>query len=118
MADEYLTERDYQDAVFSQTACNLSGIVFAFARVMQKICNEAERDGHGTDWRNSHPIARLYAEQIAHLSGGREWKDAHDECEKKGNNKERACVHEFDIVTGECRECGLLHSDYGRLTDV
>jgi len=67
--DEFLTPHDYEMALHSQSACNLSGIVFGFAEVMQKICNEANRDGHGTEWKNKHPICRLYAEQIAHLSG-------------------------------------------------
>lgn len=88
MADEYLTERDYQNAVCSQNACNLSGIVFEFARVMQKICNEAQREGHGTKWRNNHPIARLYAEQITHLTGGRDWKEAFVACHKNIGERE------------------------------
>jgi hypothetical protein len=64
-----LQPSDYANALHAQSACNLSGIVFSFARVMQRICNEANAGGHGTDWKNHHPIVRLYAEQIAHLSG-------------------------------------------------
>ena len=45
---EFLTPHDYDEALWSQEACNLSGIVFAFAESMQKICNESHRDGHGT----------------------------------------------------------------------
>jgi len=36
---------------------------------MQKICNEAQAAGQGTDWRNHHPIAVLYASKIASLTG-------------------------------------------------
>lgn len=71
-----LTSQDYLDAIHAQSACNLSGIVFSFGRVMKKICREAEVHGHGTEWRNNHPIARLYAEQIMHLSRGTDWTDA------------------------------------------
>ena len=62
-----LTKKDYQDALYVQDACNLSGIVFSFAKVMQKICDD---NPGSTDARNTHPIARLYAEQIMHLSCG------------------------------------------------
>jgi hypothetical protein len=61
---------EYQDALHVQSACNLSGIAASFADAMSAICNEANRVGQGTDWKNNHPIARLYAEQIAYLSGG------------------------------------------------
>jgi hypothetical protein len=79
-----LESSDYKKAIFSQTACNLSGIVFEFARVMQKICDEAGREGHGTDWKNTHPICVLYAEQILHLSGGsKKYFEAHKFCEER-----------------------------------
>lgn len=63
------TPADYRMAIASQDACNLSGIVFSFANVMQRICNESHELGHGTDERNHHPICVLYATQIAHLAG-------------------------------------------------
>ena len=64
-----LTKKDYQDALNSQSACNLSGIVHTFSKVVSKIWEHAHSDGRGTEWVNKHPICRLYAEQIAHLSG-------------------------------------------------
>lgn len=60
-----LTIKDYQDALDVQSACNLCGVVQSFAKVMLKIRASA----NGTDEANKHPIARLYAEQIAYLSG-------------------------------------------------
>jgi len=63
-----LTQRDYKTALDIQSACNLSGIVFEFARVMHRICDDT-RD-QGTDAKNHHAICRMYAEQIAYLSGG------------------------------------------------
>jgi len=86
---DFLTPHDYQMALHAQSACNLSGVVFEFAKAMQKICNESFEAGHATDWRNTHPIARLYAEQIAHLASGGgmiqggaiDYGEAHAECE-------------------------------------
>lgn len=74
---------DYEMAIFSQSACNLSGIVFEFARVMEKICEESNRDGHGTEWKNTHEIARLYSEQIRHLTDKRDWTEAYRICQEK-----------------------------------
>jgi hypothetical protein len=52
------------NALASQTACNLSGIVHAFSRAMTTLC-EIKPD---TTWRNRHPIAVLFATQITHLA--------------------------------------------------
>lgn len=64
-----LSASDYEKAVHSQNACNLSGLVYSFARVMEKICYESHARNTGTDWKNKHPICALFAEQISHLSG-------------------------------------------------
>jgi hypothetical protein len=77
-----VTKADFQAALNSQSACNLSGIVFAFAEIMQRICDEANEKGHGTDWKNNHPICRLFAEQISHLSAGTSYFAANDACEQ------------------------------------
>lgn len=61
--------RDYEDALACQSACNLSGVVHSFSKVVSKIWDESNAANEGTDWVNTHPICRLYAEQIAHLSG-------------------------------------------------
>lgn len=79
---EFLTPTDYERVLHSQDACNLSGIVFEFSRAMKKICNEANRDGRGTEWKNTHPISRLYAEQIMHLTSAKDWNEAYNECKK------------------------------------
>ena len=86
MDNELLSKEDYQNAIDSQNACNLSGIVFEFAKAMQKICNEASKNGHGTEWKNTHPIARLYAEQISFLTGKKDWMEAMNECEKNASS--------------------------------
>lgn len=64
-----LTKRDYEQALQSQNACNLSGIVRSLAEVTNRIWDEVRANGGGTDEVNQHPICRMYAEQIAFLSG-------------------------------------------------
>lgn len=71
--------KHYHDALLVQSACNLSGVIFSFCEAMKAISEESNRVGGGTDWKNSHPIARLYAEQIYFLTQGRDWRDAYDE---------------------------------------
>ena len=36
-----LTKNDYQTALDVQDAVNLSGVVFSFAKIMERICEEA-----------------------------------------------------------------------------
>ena len=67
---EKLSAMDYQFALDSQTACNLSGIVHSLSRTVKLIWDEALANNLGTDYVNTHPICRLYAEQISFLSGG------------------------------------------------
>lgn len=64
-----LTRKHYEDSLTVQDACNLSGVVFSFAEAMQAICEESNVLGKGTDWKNNHPIAVLYASKIASLTG-------------------------------------------------
>lgn len=65
-----------QSALDAQDACNLSGVVFSFAKVMQVICDEANRLGKGTEWKNQHPIVVLYLDKLADLA----------RCCDRGNN--------------------------------
>jgi hypothetical protein len=67
--DHVLKPNDYENAMFSQGACNSSGLIFSLARVMEKICEEMTARGQGGVFKNSHPILRLYLEQIASLCG-------------------------------------------------
>jgi len=55
----------FRDALAVQNACNLSGILESLYRHLPAI-----RVATGnTDAFNRHPVIRLFAEQIAHLSG-------------------------------------------------
>ncbi len=60
-----LTKEHYKLALASQSACNMSGIVIAFANALKEMCLQ----GLDTEARNKHPISILYAVQIAHLAG-------------------------------------------------
>ena len=59
------------DALSSQNACNLSGVVHAFARACEALWDQPECSG--TDWVNGHPISVLFAAQISYLSGTPFW---------------------------------------------
>lgn len=83
MSENKLTANDYQGAIDVQSACNLSGVVHSFSRVMAKICHESDEGKHGTDWKNNHAICRMYAEQIMHLTRNKDWNEAFNECEEK-----------------------------------
>jgi hypothetical protein len=54
-----------QEALNVQNACNLCGVAQAFARVMIDLGEHTK----GTDERNTHPVAILWADKIAHLTG-------------------------------------------------
>jgi hypothetical protein len=57
-----------QMALDVQDACNLSGVVHGFSRVMTFLSDEANRTGKGTEWKNHHPIAALFSSKIASLT--------------------------------------------------
>ena len=57
-----------QEALDVQNACNLCGVAQAFARVMIDLGEHT----NGTVERNKHPVAILWADKIAHLTGTQE----------------------------------------------
>ena len=70
-----------KDAIMVQDACNLSGVVFAFAKAMQLICDDCHCLNKDTDWKNHHPVAVLFASKIAsltHSEGGLEFSAAYE----------------------------------------
>lgn len=95
-----LTRRDYQNALDAQTACNLSGIVRSLAEVTDRIWAEARAAGGGTEFVNRHPISRLYAEQIAFLTGAAGGYDAYHEASEAC--REGALAEEFDEAELGC----------------
>lgn len=57
-------QRAAQAAIDVQTACNLSGIARSFAEITAFL----RASGLDTPTTNTHPICRLFAEQISHLT--------------------------------------------------
>lgn len=55
-----------------QTHESLPTLATQFAAVMREICDEANRDGHGTDWRNQHPRAQEIVRKLVAVTGSRE----------------------------------------------
>lgn len=76
------TSIDYKTAMTVQSACNLGAVVHSFSKVMKKIQVAGRKKG--TDWVNNHAIARMYAEQIMHLTRNKTYNEAYDECETLG----------------------------------
>lgn len=82
----------YRNALDVQEASNLSGVVHQFSRDMRVVCEEVRSNGGGTDQINHHPVCRLYAEQVAWLSGAgscanhSSYLRAHDECKKRAED--------------------------------
>ena len=79
----------YRNALDIQSASNISGVVLQFARDMRRINEEVRATGGDTEQVNTHPVCRLYAEQIAWLTGAggcvdsATYWEAHDACERR-----------------------------------
>ena len=72
----------YEMALLSQGACNLSGLAYSLAEAMELIWLEAREQGQGTDYVNSHPIVRLYMEQMSFLCGA-DYFASHKTCQER-----------------------------------
>ena len=80
-----MRKRDYEDALMVQSACNLSGVVHSFSEILSRLVKEAQEQGKGTDWINTHPICVLFAEQINHLTTS-DYLQAYEVCESRVNS--------------------------------
>jgi len=81
-----LTKADYKGAILVQDACNLSGIVQSWAKMMEKIWDEARAHGEGTSYVNGHPINVMFASKVASLTGSEEslqFSAAYEACQKE-----------------------------------
>lgn len=63
---------DYTHALNSQNACNVSGLIFSLNEIQQRINHTSYQHGYGTDWRNHHPIVKMFIHQISFLCGNGE----------------------------------------------
>ena len=59
-----------QEALDVQDACNLSGVVHSFARSLGALRDALAANGDrvSTSAINAHPIAKVWADKIAHLT--------------------------------------------------
>ena len=77
----------YQKAVFSQSACNLSGLCHSMATVADEVWAELRKEKGpncmDTKAFNEHPVMRLFAEQFMFLASGRDYSEASEICEQK-----------------------------------
>jgi hypothetical protein len=59
-----------EEAMAVQNACNLSGVVHSFSRVMTELREILRSHGkESTDYLNRHPIAVLYSNKIGSMTG-------------------------------------------------
>jgi len=64
---------------------HLVDLVPRFVEAMNGICDEGNRQQHGTDWRNQHPVAQEFVRRIVSITGSRDGLrvfDALADCEK------------------------------------
>lgn len=82
----------YRKAILSQSACNVSGLVHDLANLMDEIWKEEKEVGGGTEFVNTHPVVRLFAEQISFLAvkenNYRDYSEAYKICQEKSDEKE------------------------------
>jgi hypothetical protein len=57
-----------QEAMLVQDACNLSGVVHSFSRMMEVIWQEARDKGEGTSYVNTHPIVKIMLDKLVMLA--------------------------------------------------
>lgn len=70
MTEDNRTENELiREAWLVQDACNLSGVVFSFAKSMQRLCTIGREQNQGTDWKNKHIVSKLWASKIISLTG-------------------------------------------------
>jgi len=64
---------------------HLTGLVPRFSETMRAVCDEGNRLGQGTDWRNQHPDVQQFVRKTVFLTRSREGMNvfhALDECER------------------------------------
>ncbi len=59
-----------EEGLAVQDACNLSGVVHSFSRIITEVRNRLEAEGKGgTHNVNTHPVCVIFANKIASLTG-------------------------------------------------
>lgn len=83
-----LTKNDWQNALYTEGACNSSGLINSLAEVLPRVRADVYALGGGTDEVNAHPIVQMYIIQIYWLAmhGKDEW-EVINECKKLINEQ-------------------------------
>lgn len=121
-----ITKQDYQKALDVQDAVNLSGVVIAFANLLNKL----NAEHLGTEWVKKHPISVMFSSKIASLTDsdqseavGAALSEIHKEINKMAIEEYRAKNHGFiteedlpEIVKANRFEKLLVRCGCGRFT--
>ncbi|MHA2265432.1 MAG: hypothetical protein ACXAEN_23840 [Candidatus Thorarchaeota archaeon] len=57
----------YQDAIQVQDACNLSGVLYSWARHMKTLRDIMWNENKDQEWLNTHPVNVLFASKVSSL---------------------------------------------------
>jgi hypothetical protein len=74
-----------EEAIAVQDACNMSGVVHSFDRIVSDLADLARERGLGGDFVRSHPVVKMFADKIADLARVRtmeEFGEAYDACKE------------------------------------
>lgn len=58
-----------QKAIDVQDACNLSGVLHTFTKVITMLWKHARLQNEGTDWVNQHAIVIVFLDKLNSLAG-------------------------------------------------
>ncbi len=76
----------YREAIECQGAVNAGALVLSLSKHIDAIWDEARKAGKGTDYVNSHPVMKLFLEQMYFLCRI-DYFEAYAICEEKGVEK-------------------------------
>ena len=87
-----------QTALDVQDACNLSGVLASFNKIVHEVIwLEARTLGKGTEWVNAHPIVTLFLSKLGSLNRGYyecDYLHASDACEALARNEKVEYLHQ------------------------
>lgn len=79
-----MEKKYFAQAIGSQSACNLGGLINTLSQIMPEIWEEGREQKEGTTWVNQHPIVVLFVEQMYFLANCKEnYSSAFNICEKE-----------------------------------
>ena len=100
----------YTQALAVQDACNLSGVVKSFSRLLDEIWEEVRLTNGGTNEVNEHPVCILFCDKMAQLAGlqstlgGHVIEKAYEFCHRRVDSEEQNALSEVasdDLLDAE-----------------